>query len=244
MRQRDVTKKMLENVAVKFNANIIDIEASKPLPTGKALDKIGKPDYTKDIKKIAEDLLREGDEQFFHAKDLEILSVIGVDLKKCGLVMTADQGTAGDKAEGGKETEDGKGKKSKGDKPVKEVQPDQKKSTKKTKGKSKTVAENAEGNEGGGEDKTDDKKNKKKAAKSKDKKGPGVIASILQLIKDNGPIARESILDELTETFPDRDPKAMNKTVQAQIGGKKSPTRMEREKGIEFKIKDGKYSVA
>jgi hypothetical protein len=237
---------MLENVAKKFNADIIDLDGSKPLPTGKALDKINKADYTKEIKDNAEALLQEGDEQFFLAKDLEILSVIGVDLKKCGLIMAADQGTT---AEKDKDVEAGSEKKEKAgkDKPAKEVQPDQTKSTKKTKGKPKTVAENAEGNEGGGEDTKDTdlkKKDKPKGKKSEKKeKGPGVIASILQVIKDNGPVARESILDELTELFPDRDPKAMNKTVQAQIGGKKSPTRMEREKGVKFKIKDSKYSI-
>ena len=64
--------------------------------------------------------------------------------------------------------------------------------------------------------------------------GPGIIASILEFIKTNGPINREGILKKLTERFPDRDPDKMKKTVYAQTGGKQRPFRMEREKQVTF----------
>lgn len=219
MNKKDVTKPMLESVAKKFNADLIDDD---PIVIGR---KVTKDELSAEIKKAAKDLLREGDEQFFTAKDFEIMTLLGVNLKKQGLIMTPDQETTTDKDKDEPEEKE------------KEIKPDQKKSTKATKNKSKTIAENAADLE---------KKDKKKTTKAKDvgKKGPGVIASILDLIKKNGPVTRETILDEMTERFPERDPKAMNKTIQAQIGGKKSPTRMEKEKDVEFVIKDGKYSLA
>jgi len=75
----------------------------------------------------------------------------------------------------------------------------------------------------------------------------GVIAFILTSIikaKKKG-ITKDEILAALCDQFPDREEASMKKTVQAQVGGKKSPTRMEREKKVEFNISDkGKISLA
>lgn len=74
---------------------------------------------------------------------------------------------------------------------------------------------------------------------------PGVIASILEFIQGskNG-IDIDGICKKLEDRFPDRNAESMKKTVKAQIGGKKSPTRMEREKKVKFKITNGSYSIA
>lgn len=86
---------------------------------------------------------------------------------------------------------------------------------------------------------------KKSAAPKKDKpaKGPGVLASILEFIQ-KGPITKEKILKQLEKRFPDRESEAMAKTINAQIGGKKSPCRMEKERKVKFVISDkGAYSI-
>ncbi len=85
------------------------------------------------------------------------------------------------------------------------------------------------------------KKSKEKAEKPepiKDVKikNPGVIASILEFIEQKGPITQAQILDMLVKRFPDRAPEQINATIKAQIGGRKRPVRMEREKGITLKI--------
>jgi hypothetical protein len=83
-----------------------------------------------------------------------------------------------------------------------------------------------------------------KEKKDKALKGPGVIETILTIIKKGPAKTKEQILDDLVAAFPDRDKEKMAKTVQVQIGGKKE-TRMEKEKGVKFKITaDGKYSIA
>ena len=92
----------------------------------------------------------------------------------------------------------------------------------------------------GGEPKKDEKVEKRNVRKGK---GPGVIMTILDLIRKNGPIDKGQILEILVKSFPDREENKMKKTVNAQIGGKKRPTRMEREKGLEFIIDEGKYSI-
>ncbi len=90
-------------------------------------------------------------------------------------------------------------------------------------------------------------KGKKKAAGKKGEKkadkGPGVIESILEIIKEKGPITKEKILAALVKKFPDREEAKMAKTVQVQIGGKKQ-TRMEKEKKVKFvKSEKGEYSI-
>lgn len=85
------------------------------------------------------------------------------------------------------------------------------------------------------------KERKEKPAKEK---GIGVIASILEIIKENQPINKESIAKKLVKLFPGREEKSLRATINAQIGGK-SPTRMEKEKKIIFKMtKDGEYKLS
>jgi len=67
------------------------------------------------------------------------------------------------------------------------------------------------------------------------KKGPGVIASILEFVQ-SGPIKESDILKKLSKRFPDRDKESMSKTIKAQIGSNKRPVRMEREKNLTFVI--------
>jgi hypothetical protein len=74
--------------------------------------------------------------------------------------------------------------------------------------------------------------------------GPGVIKHILSCIEKGG-MTREDIQASLNKTFPDREPERTYRTLLCQIGGKTRPLRMEREKGMEFKIDgDGHYSIA
>lgn len=74
-------------------------------------------------------------------------------------------------------------------------------------------------------------------AKAKANKPPGVIASILDAVKEaKSPITQEEVLGFLQKRFPDRDTTSMLKTVRAQLGGKAQPTRMEKEKSVEFEI--------
>jgi len=85
---------------------------------------------------------------------------------------------------------------------------------------------------------------KEKKEKPQKEKGIGVIASILEIIKENQPINKETVVKKLAKLFPDREEKSLRATVNAQIGGK-SPTRMEKEKKIIFKMtKDGEYKLS
>ena len=88
---------------------------------------------------------------------------------------------------------------------------------------------------------------KEEAPKTTNKKNtPGVIASILEFIQKASAegINIKEISDKLAKRFPDRKIDAMTKTIKAQIGGKKSPCRMEKEKKVKFNISDGRYSVS
>ena len=94
--------------------------------------------------------------------------------------------------------------------------------------------------------KTEKKAEKKETNRTKKtKKGPGVIDSILEFIKKSSKkgITKEEILEKLTERFPDRPAKGMAHTINAQIGGKQSPCRLERTKDVQLKVKNGKYSI-
>lgn len=89
---------------------------------------------------------------------------------------------------------------------------------------------------------------KPKAAKPKEKK-IGVIASIQEFITTK-PIKESALLAKLVKRFPNREEDSMAKTIKAQIGTKKQPTRMEREKGITLvittneKTKERSYALA
>lgn len=104
-----------------------------------------------------------------------------------------------------------------------------------------------ESGKGAIEPKDDKKKAEVKKAEvkkeTKKEKGPGVLSTILTSIKEKGPITREALLKVLVKDFPDREEVGMKKTIQAQLGGKQRPLRMEREKDIKFKISDKGYSV-
>lgn len=77
-----------------------------------------------------------------------------------------------------------------------------------------------------------------KTVKNDTPKKPGVITSILDIIK-KGPQTKESIIDKLVFLFPEREAKAMKKTVNAQLGTKQ-PNRMEQEKNVFMIIKTEK----
>lgn len=81
------------------------------------------------------------------------------------------------------------------------------------------------------------KKEADKAAKASEPKKPGVIASILEVIKTaKSPVNENDIVKSLSELFPDKTPDSMRNTVRAQIGGKTQPVRMEQEKNVTFVI--------
>ncbi len=205
MNKKDLTKQLLENVAAKFNEHIIS-EDEPPIPTGDAAKKVNKDKLSVEIKETAEDLLQEGDEQFFLAKDFEILTLLGVDLKKCGLIMTPDQDTANDKDEVEKDNEE-KNKKNKKNK-KKEVKPDQKKSTKEVKNKPKTIAEQTKDVDQDDNDDQDDKKGSKKKKTAKKKKTNTKPMGIGKFIKDGvqndkfGDKTNVEIAELVRETFP------------------------------------------
>ncbi len=88
-----------------------------------------------------------------------------------------------------------------------------------------------------------EKKGNKTTTSKKGIKGPGVISSILDIIKEKGPICIENIGKRLAVKFPDRSPASMLKTVKAQIGGKKRPLRLEAEKKVKFIIENDEFSL-
>jgi len=80
---------------------------------------------------------------------------------------------------------------------------------------------------------TEKKKQKTKASKKqkqriveKTKKNPGVIMSVLEFVKNQGPISDKEILALLKKRFPDRNPETMERTIP-QI-----PGYLSRKKGI------------
>lgn len=85
------------------------------------------------------------------------------------------------------------------------------------------------------------KKAKKKVVKKAPaKKGPGVIASILDIIKNRGPITKDGILKRLVKIFPNRPAEHMKATVGCQV-----PGRLNREKNAKIKKNDkGEYFVS
>lgn len=83
-----------------------------------------------------------------------------------------------------------------------------------------------------------------KAMEESEKKRPGVIKTILHIIKESEtPISQTQILTKLKLEFPKREEKSMTNTIKAQIGGKKRPLRMEREKQVIFEIAESKAGV-
>ena len=76
MNKSDVTKSMLEDLVKKFNDNIVSKE--EPLPTGKKKGEI-KVLLEAELIGAANELLQPGDEKFFDAHDIELMSTIGID---------------------------------------------------------------------------------------------------------------------------------------------------------------------
>lgn len=77
--------------------------------------------------------------------------------------------------------------------------------------------------------------NVNKNAKNPNEKRSGVIQTILDLIKKK-PQTQETLIKGLVKAFPEREMNAMQKTIKAQLGAATRPTRMERERGVEFLI--------
>jgi len=76
----------------------------------------------------------------------------------------------------------------------------------------------------------------KAKTKAKTKK-PGVIQTIFNTIeKADKPVSEAQILAVLRKAFPEREVTAMTRTIKCQIGAKKQPTRMERERKVKFII--------
>lgn len=74
-----------------------------------------------------------------------------------------------------------------------------------------------------------------KQEKPAKEKKVGVIQSIQDVITGSPKTVNE-IVAELAKLFPDKSADSMKQTVMTQIGTKKQPTRMEREKGIKLTI--------
>jgi hypothetical protein len=82
-----------------------------------------------------------------------------------------------------------------------------------------------------------------KEAKKKKNSGFGVIKSILEFITESKGITILKIHEKLITRFPTRNSISMLKTIKAQIGGKKFPCRMEKEKKVVFQKDEDKYAI-
>ena len=79
---------------------------------------------------------------------------------------------------------------------------------------------------------------KKAGPKKASTTGPGVIASILEFVKEFGPVTKKELVEKLAVRFPDRKPEAMAKTVQVQL-----PKRMSKEKKVNIVKGDKGFSI-
>lgn len=85
-----------------------------------------------------------------------------------------------------------------------------------------------------------------KESKSKDEKkekpavakGPGVIATIAEIVKTKGPITADGILTILVKKFPDREEKSMRNTIKIQL-----PNRMATERKMKIVTTDKGFLV-
>ena len=91
-----------------------------------------------------------------------------------------------------------------------------------------------------------EEKKARKAEKKREGGKPGILSSIVEIIQTSKkPVGRADILESLATKFPERNKDAMKKTVQAQLGGKKRPLRIEREKGLKLVIdEEGAFKLA
>jgi len=77
----------------------------------------------------------------------------------------------------------------------------------------------------------------KKPAKKAGKKGPGVIATIIQSITKKHR-TKKQILKILAKTFPEREPEKMMKTINVQV-----PSRLRKDKGLEIEKTEKGYKI-
>lgn len=80
-----------------------------------------------------------------------------------------------------------------------------------------------------------------KANKAKAAKGQGVIATIIELLtaaSAKNPLTKQALCDELAERFPDREPRAMMRTINCQV-----PSRLRSDKEIEVQKNDKGYWI-
>jgi hypothetical protein len=81
-----------------------------------------------------------------------------------------------------------------------------------------------------------------KAKAEKAGRGPGVIATIMEILtgaSERKPVSKEDILAELQKAFPDRDPQSMMSTINIQV-----PSRLRSDKGLNVQKNADGYYVA
>jgi hypothetical protein len=81
-----------------------------------------------------------------------------------------------------------------------------------------------------------------KAPEEKAERGPGVIATIMEIVtgaSERKPVSKEDILAELQKAFPDRDPQSMMSTINIQV-----PSRLRSDKGLNVQKNADGYYVA
>lgn len=82
-------------------------------------------------------------------------------------------------------------------------------------------------------------KGTKATKKTTEPKGPGVIASIIELLQAataKKPLSKSALLDKLVARFPDRTREAMHKTINCQV-----PFRLRKDKELEVHSNDEGY---
>ena len=87
-------------------------------------------------------------------------------------------------------------------------------------------------------EKEDPKETPKETPKKATKKGPGVIATIADVIEKGGTkgVSKEEILEVLVKTFPDKAKESMKNTINVQV-----PNRISKEKFVLIKLDTGNF---
>jgi hypothetical protein len=86
------------------------------------------------------------------------------------------------------------------------------------------------------------KATKKVAAKKSQKKGPGVIGSLVEWLSAASaakPLTKAEMLEKLTARFKDREAETMKSTINAQI-----PTRIAKEQGVKVQKNENGYWIS
>lgn len=113
---------------------------------------------------------------------------------------------------------------------------EEKKAKKEKKTKETEETAELEGKKGKKKRKTEEPEKKEK--KTREKKGEGVIATIISLIKTKGPITKEKISKELEKKFPERNAEGMKKTLHIQLRG-----RLAKEKNLKIENTEKGYVI-